>query len=114
MTPSSPKIRPQDMRQRAELQSQSETPDGAGGVALSWSTDRKIWCRIRPMSGDQRLEADQRESSVTHEIFARYRDDITTQKRIVHNSTPYNIEAVWSPDEREQFVQIMATEGVAT
>lgn len=101
-------------RHRATLQRMEETEDGGGGVSVDWVNERALWCWIRPTSGAQRMEAMRRESSVTHEIHTRYAQDITTEKRIVHRGKAYLIEAVFSPDERQEYLHIVAAEGVAT
>lgn len=114
MTTSAPQVRTGRMRHRAELQKQEEVPDGAGGWETQWVKDRDIWCWIRPTSGSQRLESMRRDSMVSHEIFTRFREDVTTNKRITYRGKTYRLEAIWSPDEREEFLQIVAMEGVAT
>ena len=107
-------IRTGAMRHRAELQVKSQSSDGGGGLVTSWTKSRDLWCQIRPLSGVQRLEAMRRQSSVTHEIYARYATDLTTQARIVHGGVAYNINAVWSPETGGEFCHMVATAGVAT
>ncbi len=115
---SAPHIRTGAMRHHADLQSKAEFPDDGGGEGIVWSTERKIWCQIRPLSGGQRLEGMRRQSSVTHEIYARYQDDIdpdiVTEKRIRFGSAVYNILAAWLPRELTEFVHMVAERGVAT
>ena len=114
MTTSAAHVYTGRMRHRAELQSLQSEPDGMGGFTTEWVRERDVWCWIRPLSGTQRLESMRRDSQVGHEIYARFKADITIGKRLAYRGKVYNIEALWSPDEREEFVQIMATEGVAT
>lgn len=102
------------LRHYAELQSKNEVPDGAGGTTVTWVKSRNIWCRIQPISGVQQMESMRRNSTISHEITARYRDDITTEKRIVHRGTAYNIEAVTTPEEKEVEAHIIASSGVPT
>lgn len=111
---SAPRISTRKLRHRAALQSKSETPDAGGGISVTWATDKTIYCYIRPLSGVQRQEAMQRQSDITHEITTRYDSAITTEKRLLHENIPYNIEAVWSPQEHEQWTIISAKSGVAT
>ncbi len=102
------------LRQRAELQEQVETDDGAGGVALAWNRVRDIWCDIRAVSGVQQMESMRRESSISHEITVRYAADIDTSKRLVHDGTAYNLEAVRDPDQIGERLEIIASTGVPT
>ena len=107
-------IQPGELRQRAELQSEKETPDGAGGYELKWATERKIWCNIRAISGVQRLESMRLESDVSHEITVRYNSDVVPRKRIVHQGVAYLIRAVFDPDKIKHEMEIVASTGVPT
>lgn len=111
-------IRAGGMRHRAELQSKARIPDGGGGSSVAWATERQLWCQIRPLSGGMRLHGMQRQSSVSHEIYARYAADVdpgvVTGKRILHDGNAYRIEAAWLPGEVKEYVHMVATRGVAT
>lgn len=83
-------------------------------MTLSWVKERDLWCRIEPTSAVQQMESMRRESSIDHEITARWNSDLTTQKRIVHKSRAFRIEGVTNPDGKEQEAHIIASSGVAT
>jgi SPP1 family predicted phage head-tail adaptor len=55
-----------------------------------------------------------RESNITHEIYARWATDLTTNARVVYGGVAYNIEAVWSPETGAEFAHMAASSGVAT
>lgn len=114
MTTSAPHVRTGRLRHRATLEVLEGTPDGAGGVEATWAPVRQVWCWIRPVSGSQRLESMRRASRVSHEIFFRYAPDISARNRIVYRGRVFNLEAVWTPDERREFLQAVAVEGDAT
>lgn len=107
-------IRSGAMRHRAELQTKVQSADGGGGLITTWAKARDLWCHIRPLSGAQRLEAMRRQSTITHEIYARWADDLTTRARIVYAGVAFNIEAVWSPETGSEFAHMAASAGVAT
>ena len=103
------------LRHRAELQTKAVTADAGGGLDVdAWIPERTIWCGIKPISVVQRLENMRRDSIVTHEIKARYADDIDTTKRIVYKERAFNIEGVLNADERNRELTLLASEGVAT
>ena len=114
MTTSAAHVSTGKMRHRAELQSLQSVPDGMGGYNPEWVRERDVWCWIRPVSGSQQLENMRRDSQVSHEIYARFHADITTEKRLAYRGHVYNLEAIWSPDEREEYLQAVAVRGVAT
>ena len=51
----------------------SRTADGGGGAAVTWETVAELWASVRPISGDERLRADQLAGRVTHEVWIRHR-----------------------------------------
>lgn len=103
-----------ELRHRADLQAKGRTPNASGGSAVAWTTERQVWCRIRALSGAQRIEGSHQKSKVTHEIATRYATDITPSKRLVHAGTIYSIEAVRDPDGAREFILIEAFTGEAT
>lgn len=107
-------IRPERLRCRAALQSRAEVADGLGGVTVTWVTSRSVWCAFRPQTGREAQQAMREQSSVTHEIWARYASDITADKRILYHGKLFNIRAVATPDEDRKWLRIFAEEGVAT
>jgi len=115
---SAPYIRTGAMRHYADLQGRATFEDGGGGEAITWATERKLWCQIRPLSGSQRLEGMRRESAVTHEIYTRYQADVdpgvVVGKRITYGAEAYNIAAAFLPQEHPEFVHLIAERGVAT
>ena len=115
---SAPHIRTGALRHRAELQSKVTEDDGGGGQAVTWVTERGLWCRIRPLSGSQRLEGMRLQSTVSHEIYTRYQadvdPDVVTTKRIRCGNAVYKILAAFLPNELPEFVHIIAERGGAT
>lgn len=115
---SAPYIRLGDLRTYADLQRKATALDEGGGQSVEWVTERKLWCRVREFSGQQKQEGMQRESSVVYEIQARYQDDVdpavVTGKRVRHGDSVFNIVAAFVPGEVKEFVVMKAERGVAT
>jgi len=114
MTTTAPHITTGRLRHRAMLQKLEQVQDSVGGWETTWVDDRLIWCWIRPLSGTQRLENMRRDNQVSHTIYARFDTNISAENRIKYRNKVYRLEAPWSPDERMEFIQMSATEGVAT
>lgn len=102
------------LHHRAELQSKTIVEDALGGDSVTWTKDRDLWCHIQEDSGRMTQEAMQRQEEIITKIFARFNADLTTSKRIVHDSKSYMIESVVRAGLRKEFVILMAVEGVAT
>jgi SPP1 family predicted phage head-tail adaptor len=102
------------LRHRIKIQRQTYTPDGLGGGANTWSDYAEIRAFIKPKSGNEKLYSMRLESEVTHRIFIRYRDDLTTTDRINFNGRLMQIRALINIEEANRFIEIYADEGVAT
>lgn len=69
------------LNQRVALEVAVREPDGGGGVIVTWTEIARLWACVRPMSGEERLRADQVTGRVTHSIVIRYRAGITPAMR---------------------------------
>ena len=106
-----------DLTERAELQSKTQTRTDAGGVSVTWVTERKVWCKITGVAQSIPFEAGAREPQITHEIIARLEGgDITPKKRLLVNGTrTFMISGIVdNVDEADDLVRFGAVEGVGT
>lgn len=101
------------MRHRVDVQSLERTSDGAGGSSTSWTTVLSAWASITPTGGREYIRGMQISSEVTHIIQMRYSDKVNTNCRISHDGKLYNITRVLNIDEREKYIEIQASTGVA-
>lgn len=107
-------ITPGSLRNRIKIQRESFTPDGLGGGTNAWADYAEIRAFIKPISGSERLYSMRLEANVTHRIFIRYRDDLTTKDRISYKGRLMQIRALINLEEANKFIEIYADEGVAT
>jgi SPP1 family predicted phage head-tail adaptor len=105
-----------NFRDYVELQTRSTTSDGMGGSVDEWSSAGNFWCKVTPLSANQRLYAKRLEENITHKIVTRYRSDLTVgiEQRILWRGRLFQIQSVIDIEERRQFLEIMAVEGSAT
>lgn len=107
-------ITPGSLRHRIKIQRQTYVADGAGGGTNTWADYVELRAFIKPMSGNEKLYSMRLEAEVTHRIFIRYRDDLTTTDRINFNGRLMQIRALINLEEANKFIEIYADEGVAT
>ena len=101
------------LRQRLTLQKETRVSDGAGGYSRSWQDIADLWAEIIPLSGKERLFAEQIEAPISHKILLRYRSDITPDNRLVFEGRIFNIRYVFNVNENNEALEILAEEGVA-
>ncbi len=107
-------ITPGALRHRIKIQRQTYTPDNAGGGVNTWADYAEVRAFVKPQSGNEKLYSMRLEAEVTHRIFIRYRDDLTTTDRINFNGRLMQIRALINLEEANRFIEIYADEGVAT
>lgn len=104
-----------DLRKQLIVQAEQQTPDGAGGYALAWTTLASVWANISPLTGRELYTAGHQESRVTHKVTMRWRKDlaITPDMRLLYNERVLNIRAVINEGERNQYAILLVEEGAA-
>lgn len=80
----------------------------------TWDEVATVWAQVQPMSGRERVQAQQTEGVSTYRITIRRRDDLTTHHRIVWRGRPMNIRYDGYVSPREQFMTFDAEMGVTT
>lgn len=108
------RVLPGTMRQRIRLEQPSLAPDGLGGWHRSWVEVASVWAHIRAGSGDERMEAGQLAAPATYRIRLRWREDITSDMRIVFGARIFAIRGVLDADARKRFIELIAEEGAGS
>jgi SPP1 family predicted phage head-tail adaptor len=88
--------------QRLTLESPSRAPDGGGGAVVTWSEVGEIWAAVRPITGDERLRADQVAGRVTHSVVIRRRADVIPAMRFRSGARVLEIAAVLDAGRRNR------------
>ena len=85
-----------------------------GGQDLDWVDLFSVKGDVRPLSGREALTGMQREASVSHRIFIRYRDGLLPSDRIVMRGNPMQIIAIINVEMRNRWLELQCLEGVVT
>lgn len=106
-----------DMRRQMDFQTRATTQDAVGGQSTSWTTAFTAWVSIEPLSGRELLAAKAVRSEVTHRVCVRYRSALADTKvvsamRGIYNGRIFNFHASMNQEERNAFIEIMASEGL--
>lgn len=107
-------ITPGMLRTTVALQSQTRTPDGAGGFSRSWSTYATVQGGLKQTSGREAEQADRLSAQAGFRCMIRYRDDVQPQHRIVIDSVAYQIRSVENVEFRNRWLVLSLESGVAT
>jgi SPP1 family predicted phage head-tail adaptor len=102
------------LRQRLTLQQEVQTPDTAGGYTRGWQDVADLWAEIIPITGREKLFADQLQSQISHKIVLRYRAGVSAGQRLMFETRAFNIRYVFNIGEDNEMLELLAEEGVAT
>lgn len=69
-----------------------------------------VWAFVAPRTGREYDEAQKLRAETTYNIMTRYFPNITTDMRILFRGWTLNIESVLNIDERNEQLQIVASE----
>jgi len=100
------------LRHRITIQNRTQSSDGMGGVTESWSTFATVWASIDPMKAGEVFWARHIESRVTHKVMIRYLNGLTTSMRFTFGGRTFQIKGIRNLEERRQWMEIVAEEGV--
>jgi SPP1 family predicted phage head-tail adaptor len=89
-----------DLADRLTLEQEVRTPDAGGGALSSWETVAELWAAVRPITGDERLRADQIAGRLTHEVWMRYRTGVLPAMRLRQGARVLAIVAVLETGRR--------------
>lgn len=100
-----------DLKHRITLQQLVLTPDGGGGFTEAWqdlAATPVVYASVMPVSGGEQLRYHQLETAVTHRITIRYRADVTSAMRILHDGAAYNLFSVTDRGGLGTYLDILA------
>jgi SPP1 family predicted phage head-tail adaptor len=104
------------LRHRVSIQNLVETQSTiTGELVQSWSTVLDVWGNVEPLTGREYFSSQQMQARIDTRVTIRYSTVNITPKMIVANGTHlYNIDAVINPELRNEQIQLMCFERVAT
>ena len=115
-------IRGGSLRHLVTLQRAVTASDGQGGQeVMSWDGIATVWADIWPLSGRDRLQAEQVQSTVLHRALIRFQASpsnpdlpfVAAKDRLIHKGLAHNIRAVLDLEGRHQFLELDLESGVA-
>ncbi len=100
------------LNKRVAIRSASTTRDDYGEPIPSWSTDATVWASVEPLSGRERVSAQQQHAETTHRIRMRYQPGttVTAEKRILYDSRIFEIISVINKKERKHMLELLCKE----
>ncbi|MFX4223539.1 MAG: phage head closure protein [Thalassobaculum sp.] len=105
-----------DLTERVTFQRQVRVDDGGGGTEVTWQNVVTVDAQVRPLSGRERLQADQLQASANYRMTIRRRTDLDESMRVVWTgqADPMQIRFIGREGPREPFMLVDCEAGVVT
>lgn len=102
------------MRSRVTFRRESNTADGAGGNARTWTDVATVWGQLSPERGREKLQAgrlEEQQGAVLKVRSSSTMRSITTEHQCVIDSEQYQIRSSSNPDQRNRFIEFVVERG---
>jgi SPP1 family predicted phage head-tail adaptor len=109
-------MRAGNLRLNAQFQANVSIADGMGGVIDGWVTQFSQRARLKPVRGDEKVDAGDLVAQSQHKLIIRSSVQARTIKegwRVIVDNVTYNIRSIINPDERNKALEITVERGVA-
>ena len=104
------KIKTGDLRHRLALQSNTPTISAGGSQTDSYATYATVWGSLRPIRGQELINAQQISAEVTSKATIRYNSAVIPTDRIVFESRTLEIVDIIDFDEMHIFQEMTLKE----
>ena len=101
-----------DLNKRIILQYETKTSDGMGGFSTLWIDTATVWAAIWPTSAAELIQSMQTDMVISHRIRIRFRSVLRPSWRIKFGTRYFNIVSIINPNEKNEYLDIMAREAV--
>lgn len=98
------------LRHRITFQKLLESKNEYGEVTNQWEDYKTVWAEIKPVSGKQFFEAKQINSEISHNVYIRYRLDLSPNMRILYKGRVFDILYIMNVNEDNSLMQIYCKE----
>jgi SPP1 family predicted phage head-tail adaptor len=93
-----------DLNKRLVIEAPLPGLSDGGSETISWQPLGTVWAALRPKSGREAVHADAQTLHTTHEIWLRYRADLTGAMRFRLGLRVFAITSILDPDERQRWL----------
>ncbi|WP_180355894.1 phage head closure protein [Aliirhizobium smilacinae] len=101
---------PGQMTARLSLEEPVSTPDGQGGAAVTWTKIAAMWAKIEPVSSSLAERAGAEIGTITHRIWLRFREGVSTGQRLRKGARLFAVKLVQDPDETGRYLTCLCEE----
>ncbi len=98
-------IKAGDLRHRVTIESATRSSDGAGGSTTEWHSFAEVWAAIWPRTAGESFTLDRVAGTASHDIWIRYRSDVTPDMRIRYGARIFDILGAIDAEDRGRWLK---------
>ncbi|MDQ0317835.1 phage head closure protein [Amorphus orientalis] len=95
---------------RIVIEAPTSTPDGAGGVTVTWTPLATVWARVETLSAAERVRAGRPDGIATHRVTIRALSGIASGQRILVDGRVLTVRATRPSGDRDAYLVLEAEE----
>ncbi len=103
-------IKAGDLRHRVTIESATRTSDDAGGSTTEWQTVAEVWAAIWSRTVAEDFALDRIAGTASHDIWIRYRSDVTPDMRIRLGNRIFDILGAIDVEDRGAWLKCPSEE----
>ena len=92
------------------VEHKTKEADDFDGTSETWQQYTKAWCVVRPLRGEEMLQAQQIHEKVTHKVTTDWQDGITNEMRLDLHGRKLNIVSAINVNENNRTLELMCVE----
>lgn len=100
------------LRERVRIEQATEAQNAYGEATRTWAEFDTVWAAVRPVTGNERMEAHTVKGQISHRVRVRYLPGIVPKMRISYRGRLLHIDQVYDVDERRRMLDLMCREEV--
>lgn len=97
------------LRHRVVIQQASVTQDDYGQESKTWSTFATRWAAVEPQSGQDFVQSNRNEVTVSYRIRIRHTPGVTSKMRVSWDNRIFRIEYLTDVMERDREMHLFCT-----
>jgi SPP1 family predicted phage head-tail adaptor len=98
------------LKDRLTLQRFAANTDATWGTTPGWAGTDGFWADVEPLGGSERTDNAGVQTTISHRIRCRYRDDVTSKDRLLYRGRVLEIVSVIDADGARRELLIEARE----
>ena len=103
-------MRAGELRKRITIETPVRSADGVGEMVPAWSLFGVVWASIEPLSGNEKIQAQQVNANVDIKVTMRYLAGVVPAMRIRFGTRTFQIASVQNIEERNREMDLVCIE----